>query len=254
MKPIVTGSSTDDIVTIDLDLNQRPISYLNVYRSEELVGIFEPIRSFHLRNENLEPINVECIFSDGTYYSTFLTFEENRHIRSPQDFRPGDILVASDNFGDVFPPGYIGHSAIVIDDNHIIESVTSHPQVRKAPIQNFLSIHTQVMHARPKDPNIGLAAAEYAKEYLEVYNSNMNQERPVPEFSFTTRVPLNDPDDAIYCSKLVWLSYYYGADVEFQNNFFLFAPVDLKANIEDDDRFEVVYQHPEFDFKINLKL
>ncbi|MDQ0351449.1 hypothetical protein J2R98_001263 [Alkalibacillus filiformis] len=254
MNPIVTGSSTEDIVTINIDLSQRSISYLNVFRSDQLVGIFEPVRSFHLRNERLEPITVECVFGDGTSYSTYLTFDENRQVRRPSDFKPGDILVASDNFGDVFPPGYIGHSAIVIDEYRIAESVTSHPQVRKAPIDNFLSVHTQVMHARPKDPSVGMAAAEYAKEYVEAYDTNLKQGNSVPEFSFSTRVPLNDPNDAIYCSKLVWLSYYYGADVEFQNNFYLFAPVDLKANIEMDDRFDVMYQHPEFDFKINLKL
>ncbi|NIK11453.1 hypothetical protein [Alkalibacillus almallahensis] len=174
--------------------------------------------------------------------------------RRPNDFRPGDILVASDNFGDVYPPGYIGHSAIVVDDRHIIESVTSHPQVRKSPANNFLSVHTQVMHARPKDPEVGEAAAAYAKEYLNAYTTNLNNGESVPEFSFTTQVPLNDPNEAIYCSKLVWLSYYYGADIEFDNNFFLFAPVDLEANLEDDDRFEVLYKHPDFDFKINLKL
>ncbi|MET3682841.1 hypothetical protein ABID56_000931 [Alkalibacillus flavidus] len=229
-------------------INGVRLKAIDLFQGGTLLASYPP-QDEHVR-EATESLALVGTFDDGSQQ----TFTLPVATRRPSDFKPGDILVASDNYGDVYPPGYIGHSAIVIDDSHLIEAVTSYPQVRRAPIDNFLSIHTQVMHARPKDPRLGAAAADYAKEYLRAYTSNLNQDKAVPEFSFTTSVPLNDPNDAIYCSKLVWLSYYYGADVMFDNNFFLFAPVDLEANLENDDRFDVLYKHPEFDFKISLKL
>ncbi|WP_411954256.1 hypothetical protein ACKXGF_13720 [Alkalibacillus sp. S2W] len=231
---------------LDLQFNDERLVEAELYLNNQYMTTIDTQTTGKL--DDINNLTIVATTASGEHQSFTIPVVTRR----PNDFRPGDILVASDNFGDIFPSGYIGHSAIVVDELHIIESVSSHPQVRRLPAYNFLSVHTQVMHARPKDASIGLAATAYAKEYLKAYNNNLKQGKPVPEYSFTIQVPLNDPNEAIYCSKLVWLSYYYGANIEFDNNFFLFAPVDLEINLENDDRFDVLYKHPDFDFKINF--
>ncbi|WP_188207922.1 C40 family peptidase [Alkalibacillus aidingensis] len=253
MDSLVSANIVGDLVTFHINMDSYPIKYIEIYQNGERIGAFEPVRTLQLKNRHREPVTVVCVDNTQVRRPFHFQFSSRSNQQEPfEDFKPGDILVASDNYGDTFPSGYIGHSAIVVDEQHMIEAVTSDPQVRKSLITDFLSTHTEVLHARSKDPNIGLAAAQYAEGYLNQYNENLQNEDPVPPFSFTPFVSLDDPWSAIYCSKLVWLSYYYGAGVEFSNPFFLFAPVDLKENIKDDDNFEVVYEHPNFDFKISL--
>ncbi|MGP4071179.1 hypothetical protein ACTWQB_01330 [Piscibacillus sp. B03] len=248
--PIITGTTTGDTVSVHIDLFRYPVRYIKVYLGGDLVGTFHPISDFHLRNPEGKPVKVALIFADGDKHETVIIGGKSRRTPTRQDFLPGDILVACDNFGDFPPPGYMGHSALVLDQRNIIEATTSMPQIRQATIREFIDIHPNYMHLRCRDYNVANQATEFAYEYLHMYNSSLKKGEDVPPFSLSPLVPLNDPYNSIYCSKLVWLCYYYGAGVDLNNDFFLYSPEDL-STLENDDRFEVIYKHPEFDFKLN---
>lgn len=251
-RPIVLGYHTNDLTTIHIhSSDDYPIRYIKIYKGNQMVGVFEPIKQFHMMNHDRKPITVVTVMTDGK--RNIRTIEQSKRTdEKSRDFKPGDILVACDNFGDFLPPGYMGHAAIVINRSQIVEAVTSEPQVRKSSIQDFIMIHPRHIHLRCKDGKIGKEAAEYAKKYLEIFNENLEAGKYVPPFSFSTQIPLDDPWEGIYCSKLVWLCYYYGANMMFENDFYLFAPEDLATSLEVDDRFEVIYKHQDFKFHINL--
>jgi hypothetical protein len=165
-------------------------------------------------------------------------------------YQAGDILTACDNELNV-PAGYLGHSAIVIDDQHIIEAVITYPYVQVGRIEDFLQVHPLHAHYRPMSPQMGQAAANYAAWYYQQSNHYKTMGVNTPPFSFSDRIPLQDPWTAIYCSKLVWLSYYYGVGYPFYNDFYLFTPEDLDTVLQQDPNFELVYKHPKFVFLVN---
>jgi hypothetical protein len=167
------------------------------------------------------------------------------------DFRAGDILVACDNV-DGLPYGYMGHAAIVVDEKNIIEGVTSDPIIRKVPISQFTLHHPMYAHYRPKSREIGKQAASYAEKYLTVFQENKKDGVNRPLFYFTINTPLTDEWTYIYCSKLVWLSYHYGANYTFINDHLWFSPEDLYTNLSSLDEFELMYKHPNYQFIIDL--
>ncbi|WP_053217898.1 C40 family peptidase [Virgibacillus senegalensis] len=169
-----------------------------------------------------------------------------RHARV-RDFHPGDILVASDNL-DELKTGYVGHSALVVDKENVIESPGLHPAIRKASIQQFLDKHPIHAHFRPKSPEAGKSAADFAKEYLSQFKEKGQQ---APVFSFNLSSALDDPWEYIYCSKLIWLSYYYGADYKMENDFLWFSPEDLYNKLKENGDFTTVYKHPDVKFILN---
>ncbi|WP_102347516.1 hypothetical protein [Bacillus sp. Marseille-P3661] len=167
-------------------------------------------------------------------------------------YKAGDILIAADNVNG-FPPGYMGHSAIVIDPENIIEVVSISPIVRKGTISSFTNYHPRHAQFRPKSAKMGEGAAEYAINYLNNFNhASQNPNEKVPIFNFSLSTALSDEWQYIYCSKLIWLSYYYGASYQFKNDHLWFAPEDLYTLLKDNPDFELVYIHPEFIFKIDL--
>jgi len=167
-----------------------------------------------------------------------------------RNFRAGDILVACDNAFNI-PHGYWGHAAIMANENQVLEATDSFPYIRVLSIEQFMQDHPNHAQYRPKDPMVGANAAACAVDYLEKYRQNVanGQERPV--FSFFGPSPLSDPWQTVYCSKLVWLSYYYGTGIKFPNDYFLFTPEDLDTVLKKDDRFTLIYRHPDFQFLIN---
>lgn len=72
-----------------------------------------------------------------------------------------------------------------------------------------------------------------------------------PPFSFNPAIPLWDLWTTVYCSKLIWLAYYYGAGMALPNDYFLFTPEDIDSNLSRANEFEVAYKHPEFEFLID---
>ena len=178
----------------------------------------------------------------------------NRRYPYPQrnlnDFKPGDILVASDN-NSALPPGFMGHAAIVINQTTIIESVMFKPYIRTYPIAFFLREHPLHAHYRPKSEKAGLQAKEIAERYLQTYNRNVALGKHRPPFSFSPTIPLKDPWKSVYCSKLVWLCYKHGPEINMKNDYFLFTPEDLDQVLSRDRRFDLLYKHPRFIFYID---
>lgn len=169
----------------------------------------------------------------------------------PRDFRCGDVLVACDNTF-LIPHGYMGHVAIVVDKHSLVEAVADGFCIHHDSIQQFLDQHPNHTHYRPKDVKIGTSAGKWALDYFNKYKENVRRGIFQPIFSFHDTTPLDDPWHIIYCSKLVWLSYHYGANISFENDFGLFAPEDLERCLSGDDRFERLYKHPLYEFKIDL--
>lgn len=167
-----------------------------------------------------------------------------------QAFQAGDILVGCSNVNGV-PPGYMGHSAIVVDPEHVVEAVVTMPNIRRVPISVFQHDHPIYVQLRPKSAQVGQLAALCALDYLQKYQANLQRGQGIPPFAFRMDIPLQDPWSGIYCSKLVWLSYYYGAQIAFPNDFGLFTPEDLATNLSNDPAFQVIYQHPEFRFLVD---
>jgi hypothetical protein len=165
-------------------------------------------------------------------------------------YMPGDILTACDNELNI-AAGYLGHAAIVIDSSFIMESVIAFPHIQIVSIDNFLHIHPKHAHYRPRDPALGSAAVAFAMAYFQTARRNYSQGIYIPKFSFSDAIPLEDMWGSIYCSKLIWLSYKYGANYELHNDHYLFSPEDIDRALRDDMNFQLLYKHPEFLFLID---
>jgi hypothetical protein len=163
-------------------------------------------------------------------------------------FHQGDIIVMSDNMGKL-PRGYVGHSVIVVDPVNVVESDARMPQIRITPVALFLD--TIYAHYRPKSAEMGRRAAYCALDYLAKYNRYLLQGKRLPVYSLLPSGSLEDPWGKIYCSKLVWLCYFYGAGYRFENDFLLFSPEDLDKQLANDSNFTLIYKHPLFAFKLD---
>ncbi|MFC4558236.1 YiiX/YebB-like N1pC/P60 family cysteine hydrolase [Virgibacillus kekensis] len=251
--PVVTGSYTNENINIYLNMDY-PIQMVSVELDGHSIGTYRAAPLIRLPRFGGNILNVMCRFADGQQ-KTF-TFQINPHTRMPdtgndRTFQPGDILIASDNYGNVLPPGYMGHSAIVVDGEYLVESVTSHPQVQFSPIKEFLAIHPQHTQYRCKDSNLAQQAANFAINYVNTYSDKLKNGQVIPPFTFSLSIPLENLEAGVYCSKLVWHCYYQGAGIKFENDHFLFAPEDLATILKNDERFEQVYMHPQFGFKLD---
>ncbi|MFZ3589527.1 hypothetical protein ACOI1C_09640 [Bacillus sp. DJP31] len=171
--------------------------------------------------------------------------------KSSTDYQVGDILVACDNV-DGLPYGYMGHAALVVDEKNIIEAVMSDPIIRKVPISQFVEHHPIYAQFRPKDKVLGEKATAYAEKYLAEFQRNEKNGISKPIFYFTISTPLHDEWTYIYCSKLVWLSYHFGANHTFPEDHLWFAPEDLYTILSSDPNFKVIYSHPDYKFFIDL--
>ncbi|HUC92322.1 MAG TPA: hypothetical protein VMS09_09865 [Paenibacillus sp.] len=176
------------------------------------------------------------------------SFEAVREARL--ELRAGDILTACDNELAV-PDGYLGHSAIAVDGDYIVEAVISFPYVQLARTVQFFRAHPKCAVYRPVNPAMGLSAARYAYQYYSFCDYNYKMGLSYPPFSFSSRIPLNDPWTSIYCSKLIWNSYYYGAGYALKNDFGLFTPEDLDTFLTSDPHFVRLYRHPAFMFHVD---
>ncbi|KAA0546707.1 hypothetical protein FZW96_15875 [Bacillus sp. BGMRC 2118] len=174
-----------------------------------------------------------------------------RKVELSQDYQPGDILVACDNVNGL-PYGYMGHSAIVVDNENIIEAVITEPIVRKVPIKQLTDYHPIHAHFRPKDAELGKNAASYAEKYLQIYKENREKGIDWPYFYFSLKTPLEDEWTYIYCSKLVWLSYHFGANITMENDHLWFAPEDLYTVLSHSKDFDLIYKHSNYQFIIDM--
>lgn len=181
-------------------------------------------------------------------YRIRVTREEARPFEG--GVKPGDILVACDNEIAV-PTGYLGHSALVVNDKYIMEAVVVYPYIRVVPINNFLKNHPKHAIFRPVQPSVGNKVVQWALQYYKMCKRNWAQGIIKPPFSFSPQIPLNDPWSSIYCSKLIWLSYGYGAGIKIKNDHFLFSPEDLHTVLKNHPQFRMLYEHPNFVFHLD---
>ncbi|MDX8045199.1 hypothetical protein SH601_04285 [Gracilibacillus sp. S3-1-1] len=168
-----------------------------------------------------------------------------------RDYQPGDILVASDNVKTELT-GYMGHAAIVVNENELVEAPGTAIAIVRESIQQFLAKHPLHAQFRPVQSKLGQQATQYAIDYHQTYMKNLENGIQQPTFSFTLAQQLDDPWDKIYCSKLVWLCYHYGADYTFENDHLWFSPEDLYHQLLENKDFEIIYQHEEVEFLIDL--
>ncbi|MFD1737515.1 hypothetical protein ACFSCX_13225 [Bacillus salitolerans] len=245
----ITKKSNATLANITIYLGNKCIGQVSTMQQIVfLLGKVNPkpsiitIRAFTLQYGNWYPIE-----------ETHVVYPRiNKNIsRNNVTYKAGDILVGSDNMNGL-PQGYMGHAALVVDDKHIIDSVMSDPIVRKVPIEEFLMNHPNHAHFRPKSEKMGQDAAQYAESYLKNFEKNVEKGIAKPIFYFTIQTPLQDEWTYIYCSKLVWLSYYYGASYEFTNDHLWFAPEDLYTNMMNNPDFELIYIHPDYGFYIDV--
>lgn len=165
-------------------------------------------------------------------------------------YRAGDILTACDNELAI-PDGLLGHSAIAINNFQMIEAVISRPHVQISSIKKFRHHHPKHAIYRPKKSTWGKTAAEFARSYLAQRNEYLRLGLERPPFSFSSQLPLDDPWSSIYCSKLVWLCYHYGAGYTFKNDHFLFTPEDLDTILRKDPNFITIHRHRKLKFLID---
>jgi hypothetical protein len=253
--------------------------YFNVYREDRKINIAKRVDSVDLlnisifldnqyigqmsfvdtmiinsKNRSYHKLLIQAdVIIDGKLERVNETYDlgELRILNRDPNYRAGDILVACDNLNGL-PYGYMGHSALVVDESNIVEGVVTNPIIRKVPVDNFLSNHKLYAHFRPKNKEMGENAARYALSYLEQFNENKKNGISKPVFLFTVNTPLNDEWNYIYCSKLIWLSYYYGAGYMFPNDHLWFAPEDLYTILKSNPDFEVMYIHPDFVFYLDV--
>ncbi|MFC4402671.1 hypothetical protein [Gracilibacillus xinjiangensis] len=223
--------------------------YTKIYKDYELFCQFTDNRELYL------PVTSEdTVLTIVGFHDTFIVREDfvlsGQGIFRERDYQPGDILVASDNVKKELS-GYVGHSALVVDGEHLVEASGGHPAIVKDTIQQFRVKHPIHAQFRPKNKEIGEKAAAFAIEYYLKYKENLSNNVKKPVFSFQLSQDLEDIWEYIYCSKLVWVSYHYGAGYTFENDFLWFSPEDLYTLLSDNDDFEVVYKHPDVKFIIN---
>ncbi|WP_163971104.1 hypothetical protein [Oceanobacillus halotolerans] len=236
-------------------LSKLPFYYVCIYIDNQLVATYYQGNTFYLYVGDRYQLNHLTISGFYVINGVPMGLSEQYSFSSPRnqqerDFKPGDILVASDNVNKDLT-GYIGHSALVVDESNLIEAPGGHPAIQKDTIHQFLEKHPHHAQFRPKSSEIGEAAVGYAEKYLTEYKEKLDNGEEKPLFSMTLDQSLKDPWKYIYCSKLVWLSYFHGADYKMENDYLWFSPEDLFTHLQENDDFEKVYQHEKVDFKVN---
>ncbi|WP_407270236.1 hypothetical protein [Radiobacillus sp. PE A8.2] len=248
-----------NVLTIE-DKTSLPLSLCDywIYIDNQLVASFHAGNTFYVHHkashQSQHMLIVAAHVVHGIPYTIaeqFVIMPTNNGDREPnRNFKAGDILVASDNLNKKLT-GYVGHSAIVVDDSHLIESPGGHPAIQKDSIQQFLDKHPTHAQFRPKSADLGKKAVEYAEKYYAKYQKNLEEGKAEPEFSFMESQSLEDPWKYIYCSKLVWLSYYKGADYKLENDYLWYSPEDLYTNLKKNDDFKTIYENEDVKFDLD---
>jgi hypothetical protein len=232
--------------------------FVEIYLNGKYAGAFAIKQELAIRTpkyEQITSISISGYVNHSGALSPVLKhfqLESVDHTRNPStDYRAGDILVACDNV-DGMPYGYMGHSALVVDEKNIIESVISDPIVRKVPISQFTDHHPMYAHFRPKKMELGQKATSYAESYLEKFEENKKNGINRPIFYFSVNSPITDEWTYIYCSKFIWLSYHYGAGYSMPIDHLWFSPEDLYTILSQSNEFELLYKHPNYQFFLDL--
>ncbi|MEW9053481.1 MAG: hypothetical protein AB2392_20140 [Neobacillus sp.] len=245
---------TGNTITITIKNKRLSVNKLSVMIDHYYLGSLALSDTIVLNTRGYQPktvsIQAEFFMNGQLYPINELHYVKALAVRETE-YKAGDLLIACDNVNGL-PFGYMGHGAMAIDDKHAIESIPFDPIVRIIPIKSFTSDHPKHAHFRPVSEKMGQNATKYALDYLKVYEENKKKGIDKPSFYFTLSTPLTDEWTYIYCTKLIWLSYYYGAGYEFKNDHLWFSPEDVYSNCINNPDFELIYQHPNFKFIIDL--
>ena len=251
---------TEDYIQI-VALQNHGFTYLHVYIDDQYVFTYRDCQEVNIpkrcipKGAHFLHLNGILSFENMPFFQSYMIEIEKRTdqfvTKRSQDFQPGDILIACDNVMSV-PTGYVGHSALVIDREDILESVMRFPSISIDTIDSFFKDHTLYAHYRPKNPEHGKAAVEWGLDYYRKYIKNVNKEIYKPKFTFVPSIRPKDIWDTIYCSKLIWFCYYYGANYEIKYRGPWISPRNLDEVLTKDPNFKLIYKHPDFSFKINV--
>ncbi|MRG86356.1 hypothetical protein [Salinibacillus xinjiangensis] len=239
-------------------IDDIPNSITAIYIDHQLTALLYKGNEFQMGKGHLPPgqhhLSVKTFHQASGYpplyeqQFRFVVLEQQKGSRQ-RTFKPGDVLVSSDNVMQQMT-GYMGHAALVINENELIESPGGYPAIKQDTIQQFLEKHPEHAQFRPIQEQMGVGAAEFAKQYLATYEKNLEKGEEKPVFFFSLS-ELTNPWAYVYCSKLVWLSYYYGANFEMKNDHLWFSPEDLYTVLGASSEFEKVYEHPNVLFKVD---
>ncbi|MFA9556950.1 hypothetical protein ACERII_06590 [Evansella sp. AB-rgal1] len=239
-----------------------PFMFIHVYIDEQLVRTYKHNQDISIPIHNI-PSGTHTLSVSGEYvlynqpYKANATYQftinqrRETEKRQNSDYQAGDILVASDNkFG--IPNGYMGHAVLIIDEDFMLESnnITKY-SMKKIRIKSFFDEHQWYAHYRPIDPTIGKDAVRWGLDYCNKYEDSLKKGNNRPKFSFIPS-DLKSLWDRIYCSKLIWSCYYYGAEYEFANSGLWFTPQNLDEELRSDENFNLIYKHPRHSFKIKI--
>ncbi|MDQ0255807.1 uncharacterized protein YycO [Evansella vedderi] len=234
-------------------------SYIHVFLDELKLKTFGTDDDIYLRKDKL-PKGAHILrligenkitqYEEETFYSIDVARE--KLVREPQkhDYKTGDIIVASDNKKGI-PDGYMGHSALIIDEKYMLESDYSADSIAINSINSFFKDHEWYALYRPLDEKMGQQAVEWGLSYYEKYQENLKKGINRPVFSFIPS-SMKDLWNAIYCSKLIWVCYYYGANYKFEHDGLWFSPQNLDEQLKKDKNFTLIYEHPDHSFKIKF--
>ncbi|MCD8510515.1 MAG: hypothetical protein LRY73_12015 [Bacillus sp. (in: Bacteria)] len=155
-----------------------------------------------------------------------------------QTFKTGDILVASDNKKGI-PDGYMGHAAIMVDNERVLESDYQEDSIAINPISKFWKDHEWYALYRPVNEEMGRLAVQWGLSYHEQYQAKVKKGVHKPVFSFLPS-KLTDLWTTIYCTKLVWLCYYHGANYKFSHEGLWLSPYQLDSQLKKDKNFNLI--------------
>lgn len=244
----------DNRITIAIKNKQIRVNKATIFLDQYYLGSMALVDTVHFNTQGYEPKIIRIyseILLNGKGMALNETYIVGKHAFREALYKPGDILIGCDNVNGL-PYGYMGHGAMAINDKEAIESMPFDPIVRIITIDSFKKDHPIHAQFRPLSEEMGKNAVKYALNYLTVYQENVKKGIKNPVFNFSLQTPLHDEWTYIYCTKLIWLSYYYGAGYEFINDHLWFSPEDIYYNCIKNPNFKLMYIHPNFKFHINL--
>jgi uncharacterized protein YycO len=126
-------------------------------------------------------------------------------------YKEGDVLTTSSTSFH----GLTGHSGIVArsaDGNlYVVDIPGYHTHIEKLTISTWNAKYPKTEVTRYKDATIAKKAGKKALDFVRYYGGMNGFSAEYSIFSWGALTRTNK--DEMYCSKLVWQSYYYGANV-----------------------------------------
>jgi len=113
---------------------------------------------------------------------------------------PGDVLYTDKTTTDY----YTGHIAVVTNDGYVVHAPgKGSPGLERMTVNDFINTYEDVQVWTPDNSTDGQSAGEKANNLFNNYSGA----------DYTVWTTLTGDYMNQYCTKVVWQSYYYGADV-----------------------------------------